>query len=82
MPIDREDLSVRPDDRHRARVFGRHSLRIAVAEHLGEPVRRLKFGEIAIADEIEQRAVGVKRAPVASDKHPDRQTVENALALR
>ena len=77
VPIDRENLSVRPDDRHRARVLGRHALRIAVAEHRGEPARRLKFGEIAIADELEERAVGVKRAPVASDKDADRQTVEN-----
>ena len=79
--VDGQDLAVRPHDRDRADVFGRHRLRIAVAEHHGERVRRLKFCEIAIADEIEQRPIGVERAPVASDEGADRKTVQNRAGV-
>ncbi len=79
--VDGQDLPVRPHDRDRAHVFGRHRLRIAVAEHPGERVRRLKFCEIAIADEIEQRPVGVERAPVAGDEDADRQPVKHGAGV-
>ena len=79
--VDRQDLSVRPHDRDRARILGAHRLRVAVAEHSGEGVRRLKFREIAIADEIEQRAVGVERLPVAGDEDADRQPGEHRAGV-
>ena len=79
--VDGQDLPVRPHDRDRADVFGRHRLRIAVAEHPGERVRRLKFCEIAIADEFEQRPVGVERLPVAGDEGADRKTVQNRAGV-
>ncbi len=74
--VDKQDLAIRPDDRDRARILGSHLLWIAVAEHRGEPVRRLEFREIAIADEIEERLAGVEGARVADDEDPDRQAVE------
>ena len=79
--VDGQDLPVRPHDRDRADVFGRHRLRIAVAEHSGERVRRLKFCEIAIADELEQRPIGVERLPVAGDQRADRKTVQNRAGV-
>ena len=81
MAVDGQDLPVRPHDRDRADVFGRHRLRIAVAEHPGERIRRLKFCEIAIADEFEQRPIGVERAPVAGDQGADRKTVQNRAGV-
>ena len=51
-------------------------MRIAVAEHRREPVRRHEFREIAIADEIEKRLVGVEGPRVADDENADRQAVE------
>ena len=79
--VDGQDLPVRPHDRDRADVLGRHRLRIAVAEHPGERIRRLKFCEIAIANELEQRPVGVERAPVAGDQGADRKTVQNRAGV-
>ena len=81
MAVDGQDLPVRPHDRDRAHVFGRHRLRIAVAEHPGEGVRRLKFREITIADEFEQRPIGVERLPVAGDQRADRKTVQNGAGV-
>ena len=51
-------------------------MRIAVAEHRREPVRRHEFREIAIADEIEKRLVGVEGPRVADDENADRQAVK------
>ena len=79
--VDGQDLPVRPHDRDRADVFGGQRLRIAVAEHPGERVRRLKFCEIAIADEFEQRPIGVERLPVAGDESADRETVQNRAGV-
>jgi hypothetical protein len=79
--VDRQDLPVRPHDRDRARIVIRHPLRIAVAEHRGKPARRLKFREIAIADEIEERPVGIESARVADDENADRQAVENGAGV-
>ena len=80
-PVDEQDLTVRPDDRDRARILSRHPLRIAVAEHRGEPVRRLEFREIGIADEIKERLVGEERARVADNENPDRQAVKNGASV-
>ena len=81
MAVDGQDLPVRPHDRDRADVFRRHRLRIAVAEHPGERIRRLKFCEIAIANELEQRPIGVERLPVAGDQGADRKTVQNRAGV-
>ena len=79
--IDGQDLAIRPHDRNRADVFSRHRSRIAVAEHHGEGIRRLKLCEITIADELEQRPIGVKRLPVASDERADRKTIQNRAGV-
>ena len=79
--VDGQDLPVRPHDRNRADVFSRHRSRIAVAEHHGEGIRRLKLCEITIADELEQRPIGVERLPVAGDERADRKTVQNRAGV-
>ena len=70
-------MSVSSDDRDRADIFRRHRLRITVAEHFGQRIRRLKFREITIANELEQRPIGVECAPVAGDQGAHRKTVQN-----
>ena len=75
--VDRQDLAVRPHDRDRVDVFGRHGSRIAIAEHPRERIRRLELCEIAIASELEQCPIGVESPPVAGDQGADRKTVQN-----
>ena len=56
-------------------------MRITAAEHRSQPVGRLKGREIAIADEIEKRPVGIERARVARHQRADRQPIENAAGV-
>ena len=79
--VDGQDLPVRPHDSDRANVFGRHRSRVAVAEHPGEGVRRLKLCEIAISNELKQRPVGVERLPVAGDQGANRKTVQDRARI-
>ena len=46
-----------------------------------ERVGRLKFCEITIANEFEQRSIGVERLPVAGDERADRKTVQNRAGV-
>ena len=59
----------------------RARLRLAVAEHRRERVRRLKFSEIAIAEEIDQRPVGVERMALARDEEAGGQAVQNGAGV-
>ena len=57
-------------------VLDGHRLRIVTAEHSRQPVGRFEVLEIAIAEEIEQRAVEIQRLGVARDQDADRQPIQ------
>ena len=80
--VDRDQFAAGRDQRNGAALvrFGER-LSVAAAEHAVKPVGGAELGEIAVAGEIEQRAVEVERLAAAQHHCADRQLVDQRFGV-